>query len=160
MLDPVVITRAMRTLTIPLKGIYFDQIAAGIKPEEFRLVTPFWRRRLVGQDYDLIELTRGYPKRGDTSRRLVLPWKGYRITTICHPHFGPNHVEVFAIDVARPAPASLKIGDWIECDLVTPRRHTRARLIANQDDLVTAGSLLADPTSGWRAATRDWAQAA
>jgi hypothetical protein len=156
----VELTRAMRTLTLPLKGIYFDQIAAGTKPEEFRLVTPFWRRRLEEQDYDLIELTRGYPKRGDTSRRLVLPWKGYRITTICHPHFGPDHVEVFAIDVARPAPVALKIGDWIESDLVTPRRHTRARLIANQDDLVTASSLLADPASGWRRATRDWGVAA
>jgi hypothetical protein len=51
--------------------------------------------------FDQIELTRGYPKRGDDARRLVLPWKGYRLTTIVHPHFGADPVEVFAIDVSR-----------------------------------------------------------
>jgi hypothetical protein len=30
-----------------------------------------------------------------------LPWKGYRLTTINHPHFGADPVEVFAIDVSR-----------------------------------------------------------
>lgn len=91
----------MRTLTLALKGEYFDAIKAGTKPEEFRQVTPYWRRRLEGQRFDRIELTRGYPKRGDSARRLVLPWKGYRLTTITHPHFGPDPVEVFAIDVTQ-----------------------------------------------------------
>lgn len=88
------------TLTLPLKGEYFDQIKAGTKPEEFRLATPYWRRRLQGRTYDRIELTRGYPLRNDGDRRLVIPWKGYRITTITHPHFGPDPVEVYAIDVS------------------------------------------------------------
>lgn len=91
----------MRTLTLALKGEYFDAIKAGTKPEEFRQVTPYWRRRLEGQRFDRIELTRGYPKRDDSARRLVLPWKGYRLTTITHPHFGPDPVEVFAIDVTQ-----------------------------------------------------------
>ena len=55
----------MRTLTLPLKGEYFDAIKAGVKLEEFRAATPYWRRRLEGQGFDQIELTRGYPKRGD-----------------------------------------------------------------------------------------------
>lgn len=55
----------MRTLTLALKGEYFDAIKAGTKPEEFRQVTPYWRRRLEGQRFDRIELTRGYPKRAD-----------------------------------------------------------------------------------------------
>ncbi|MCZ4321408.1 hypothetical protein [Pseudomonas anguilliseptica] len=55
-----------RTLTLPLKGEYFDQIKAGTKPEEFR---------------------------------LVLPWRGYRLAIITHPHFGETPVEVFAINV-------------------------------------------------------------
>lgn len=88
------------TLTLPLKGEYFDQIKAGTKPEEFRLVTPYWRRRLEGRTFDRIELTLGYPLRDDDARRLVLPWKGYRITTITHPHFGPDPVDVYAIDVS------------------------------------------------------------
>lgn len=87
------------TLTIPVNGIYFDQIRAGTKAEEYRLVTPFWTKRLVGRSYDQIVLTRGYPKADDASRRLVKPWRGYVVKTITHPHFGPDPVEVFAIDV-------------------------------------------------------------
>lgn len=89
----------MRILTLPLKGEYFDEIKAGTKPEEFRLATPYWRRRLEGRVYDLIELTRGYPKRGDTARRLVVPWMGCRLTIITHRHFGQEQAEVFAINV-------------------------------------------------------------
>ncbi|NBA95250.1 ASCH domain-containing protein [Pseudomonas sp. R5(2019)] len=89
----------MATLTLALKGEYFDAIKAGTKTEEFRLVTPYWRQRLEGRIYDQIELTKGYPKRDDQSRRLTLPWQGYRTTTLTHPHFGPEPVEVFAINV-------------------------------------------------------------
>ena len=93
----------MRTLTLPLKGEYFDAIKGGTKREEYRLATPYWRKRLADRSFDRIELTRGYPKREDASRRLVLPWKGYRMATITHPHFGPEPVEVFAIDVTQGA---------------------------------------------------------
>lgn len=55
----------MAKLTLALKGEYFDAIRAGTKLEEFRLVTPYWRKRLEGRHYDFIELTRGYPRRGD-----------------------------------------------------------------------------------------------
>ncbi|KPC02310.1 ASCH domain-containing protein (plasmid) [Pseudomonas amygdali pv. lachrymans] len=89
----------MATLTLALKGEYFDAIRAGTKPEEFRLVTPYWRKRLEGRIYDRIELTKGYPARSDSARRLSLPWRGYRVTTITHPHFGGAPVEVFAIKV-------------------------------------------------------------
>ncbi|UZZ09015.1 ASCH domain-containing protein [Ectopseudomonas mendocina] len=89
----------MSTLHLPLKGEYFDQIKAGTKPDEFRLANDYWRKRLVGRTYDRIELTRGYPKRDDADRRLVLPYRGYRLTTITHPHFGDQAVEVFAINV-------------------------------------------------------------
>ncbi|WP_407059203.1 ASCH domain-containing protein (plasmid) [Ralstonia syzygii subsp. celebesensis] len=88
-----------RVLTIPLKGAYFDQIKAGTKPEEYRPCTPYWRKRLEGREYDRIVLTLGYPKASDAERRLVLPWRGYRVQMITHPHFGPDPVEVFAIDV-------------------------------------------------------------
>lgn len=89
----------MADLIIPIKGIYFDQINEGTKPEEFRLVTPYWMRRLEGKTYDRIVLTKGYPKRDDASRRLVRPWRGFRMTTITHPHFGPDPVLVYAINV-------------------------------------------------------------
>ncbi|OZI26677.1 RNA-binding protein [Bordetella genomosp. 9] len=105
----------MADLTLSLKGEYFDAIKAGTKTEEYRLCTPYWKRRLTRQSkyadslvegsitvercYDRIILTRGYPKRDDQERRLILPWRGYTIQTITHPHFGPEPVQVYAIEV-------------------------------------------------------------
>jgi hypothetical protein len=95
----------MGDLTLPLKAEYFNAISAGTKPLEYRLRTPYWRKRIVGRAYDHIVLTLGYPSRGDSARRMVLPWRGYREETITHPHFGPEPVEVFAIDVTgTPTP--------------------------------------------------------
>jgi hypothetical protein len=88
-------------LYLPLKSEYFDAIEAGIKREEYRLATPYWRRRLEGREYRAIELMKGYPAASDLSRRLSLPWRGYTMKTITHPHFGPTPVKVFAIDVSR-----------------------------------------------------------
>lgn len=89
----------MADLILPLKAEYFDAIRDGTKNEEFRLRNDYWRRRLLGRSFDRIVLTKGYPKRDDTSRRLVLPWRGYVYRTLTHPHFGPSPVEVFAINV-------------------------------------------------------------
>ena len=97
----------MADLVIPLKAEYFNAIRDGQKVEEFRERTPYWRRRLEGRTFDRVVLTLGYPPAGDTSRRLVREWRGYRETTITHPHFGDKPVDVFAIDVAtvKTAPA-------------------------------------------------------
>lgn len=86
-------------LVLPLKAEYFNAIKAGTKPEEFRLRTPFWRKRLEGKTFDRVVLTLGYPARDDAARRLVLPWQGMRETTITHPHFGSEPVQVYAIRV-------------------------------------------------------------
>lgn len=86
-------------LTLPLKAEYFEAIQAGTKTEEFRLCTPYWRKRLEGRAYEGIVLTLGYPAAGDTRRRLERPWRGFRRALITHPHFGPKAVEVYAIDV-------------------------------------------------------------
>lgn len=90
------------TLYLPLKAVYFDQIRAGSKGEEYRLVTPYWSKRLEGRDYDRIVLTLGYPKGGGVEgvTRLTRVWRGYAVCTITHQHFGPSPVEVFAIDVS------------------------------------------------------------
>lgn len=91
----------MTDLTIALKREYFEQIKAGTKTEEYRLFNPTWISRLEGRSFDRIILTLGYPRRDDHSRRIVRPWRGYTIKTITHPHFGPDPVRVYAIDV-RP----------------------------------------------------------
>lgn len=95
-------------LQLALKAEYFDAIRDGTKTEEYRLANAYWRGRLyvVGsrttghRSFSGIVLTKGYPKRGDTERRMELPWRGFARKTITHPHFGPDPVEVFAIDVS------------------------------------------------------------
>lgn len=89
----------MTDLILPLKGEYFDQIKAGAKTEEYRLCNTYWQRRLKYRTFDRIILMRGYPRREDHERRLVLPWRGWRLKTITHPHFGPDPVDVYAINV-------------------------------------------------------------
>lgn len=94
-----------RTLTLPLKGEYFDQIKAGTKVEEYRLRSPYWSKRINGRAYDRIVLTRGYPTGGgvEGETRLTRQWRGYRTVKFTHPHFGDEPVRVFAIDVSAPA---------------------------------------------------------
>lgn len=99
----------MPTLHLNLKAEYFDAIAAGTKLLEYRLTTPFWRKRLEGRVFDAIELAKGYPARDDTARRLRLPWRGFEVQTITHPHFGDDAVEVFAIHVRHEPPLAATI---------------------------------------------------
>jgi hypothetical protein len=89
----------VKNLTLRLKGVYFDQIKAGAKSEEYRLVTPYWKKRLEGKTFDNIIITKGYPKSGDTERTLIRPWKGLEMTVINHEHFGEDDVLVYAIKV-------------------------------------------------------------
>jgi hypothetical protein len=86
-------------LHLPVKGEYFDKIKDGSKPEEFRLCTPYWRRRIDGKVFAGIWLTRGYPSIKERDRWLTRPWRGYEVKVITHPHFGPKPVEVYAIRV-------------------------------------------------------------
>jgi hypothetical protein len=90
----------MKTLILPLKSIYFDQIKSGAKLEEFRLCTPYWRKRLENRSYGFVTVTKGYPSRGDMERRMTFPWSGYVEKTIQHEFFGGEPVQVFAIKVS------------------------------------------------------------
>lgn len=91
----------MKTITLPVKAIYFDEIKAGTKTEEYRRVCPHWSKRLEFVTPDQVVITKGYPKRDDTERRLVFPWRGFTVKTITHEFFGPEPVEVFAIKVSN-----------------------------------------------------------
>lgn len=61
------------------------------------MCTPYWRTRLVDNPPDELVLTRGYARRDDATRRIVLPWRGCRVTTMRHAEFGPRRVQVYAI---------------------------------------------------------------
>lgn len=84
-------------LILPVKSEYFDQMVLGQKTFEYRLRTPYWRKRLEGKQFDKVVVTKGYPKRDDGARRLECIWSGYEEHTLTHPHFGPDPVEVFSI---------------------------------------------------------------
>lgn len=100
----------MKTLTLPLKKKWFDLIKAGIKKEEYREIKPFWEKRLLDykaikadvqalmfkryvlripydvckdypREYDSLVFTLGYPKAGDTERRLTFKGPKIRIGT-------------------------------------------------------------------------------
>lgn len=92
--------RQSRVLVLHLNGEYFDQIKSGAKHEEYRLRTPYWKKRLENRVYSRIELFRGYPKHTERDKCLSLPWRGGSVKTITHPHFGHEPVEVYAINVS------------------------------------------------------------
>lgn len=89
----------MANLQLAVKGEYFDAMKRGEKTEEYRLVNAYWGNRIYGRDYDRLIITRGYPRKDDASKRIDIPYDGYEIKTITHPHFGPEPVKVFAIMV-------------------------------------------------------------
>ena len=75
----------MATLYLSLKKKWFDKIKSGEKLEEYREFNEFWNKRLLWTNkypeelreefngfliFDSLVFTLGYPKAGDTSRRL------------------------------------------------------------------------------------------
>jgi hypothetical protein len=87
----------MKTLRLSLKTQYFNEIKAGTKTEEYRLCTPFWKKRIEGKRFDCVEIRLGYPKNGDESKIVRFAWDGYVNREIIHPHFGNKLVKVYAI---------------------------------------------------------------
>lgn len=88
-------------LVLAVKREYFEAMEAGKKSFEYRLFTPYWRKRLVDRNYGRVVITLGYPKKTDESRRLYFPWRGAVVEKITHKHFGPTPVVVFAIPTSE-----------------------------------------------------------
>jgi hypothetical protein len=86
-----------RSLVLPVKRVYFEQIASGEKQVEYRRCAAHWLNRLENRHYDEVVITLGYPKKDDTSRRIRFAYAGFRTTVITHEHFGPDAVLVLAI---------------------------------------------------------------
>lgn len=89
----------MANIIFNLKKQYFDDIKNGIKKEEYRLCTPYWKKRLENKKIENIIIRLGYPKKGDKEKELNFPYKGYEIKIITHPHFGNDPVKVYAIKI-------------------------------------------------------------
>ena len=83
----------MKTLTLSLKKQWFDMIKSGEKKEEYREINRYWIARLVSAmvpltgtvlsftDFDSLVFTLGYPKAGDTERRLTFKNPKIRVGT-------------------------------------------------------------------------------
>lgn len=84
----------MRTLHLNVKKEYFDQIKSGVKKEEYREVKPYWEKRLLNKEYDLVSFKNGYASNAPV---ISYPYKGYCIKKITHKHFGSEEITVFAI---------------------------------------------------------------
>jgi hypothetical protein len=95
----------MSNLHLNLKGEYFDKIKTGKKKWEYRLYNNYWKKRLTCENgvrfkrFTNIILRRGYPAKDDLGKQIIRPFKEIKITTILHPHFGKDAVDVFAIKV-------------------------------------------------------------
>lgn len=87
----------MKTLYLPLKAKWFNQILDGTKPFEYRLKNAYWKKRLEGRHYDRIQFSLGYPKKTDTARHIVYPYRGYEVQTIISEEWGDDPQEVYAI---------------------------------------------------------------
>ncbi len=86
-------------LRLPVKREYFDQIKSGQKLEEYRAITPYWKKRIEGKTFDRVIITLGYPKSDDLDRMLFRAWRGYVTKTIIHKHFDFKPTKVYAIRV-------------------------------------------------------------
>ena len=86
-----------KILHLHLTFQYFDEIKAGKKSEEFRNAE-YWRPRLDAGNYTHIRLWRAYQKKSPETV-IDLPYKGYELKTITHPHFDNVQTLVCAIDV-------------------------------------------------------------
>lgn len=45
----------MKILHLTLKKEWFDMVASGEKPEEYREIKPYWQSRLEGKHYDAVQ---------------------------------------------------------------------------------------------------------
>ena len=91
-----------RVLVLRMKARWWDEIASGSKSVELRLQTEYWRKRLIGREYDEIHLWKGYPPKSETQFLLKRKWVSVVECEIVHEEFGPEPVKVFSIDVSEP----------------------------------------------------------
>ena len=95
-------------LHLHLKTEYFQQIAKGEKREEYREHNAYWVKKLVefpsglGRTFDGIVIYNAY--KPGPENRIEFPWRGWRLTGLTHPHFGPDEVTVFAIKLEHSTP--------------------------------------------------------
>ena len=66
---------ASRILHLNLRREFFAQIAAKTKRVEYREQKPYWRKRLEGREYDVIQFRNGY---ATNAPEMLVEFKGLR----------------------------------------------------------------------------------
>lgn len=92
------LSKMKRVLRLPVKAEYFEQIKAGTKTEEYRIIKEYWSKRLI-KEYDEVWVTLGYPSSDETDKIIKFKWTGYEIKKITHKEFGNKEVDVYAIQL-------------------------------------------------------------
>lgn len=99
-------------LHLVVKKKWLDQINSGIKKEEFRVVKPYWMKRLtnIGTDhkiplgqslfknFDVIKFRNGYSKKAPY---IIAEFKGIEVKEIIHEEFGRDEVSVYVIKIGE-----------------------------------------------------------
>ena len=86
-------------LVLNLKREYFQEIKIGTKKEEYRLCTPYWKKRIEGKSFDKVIIKLGYPKNSEMDKILKFKWNGYQIKEITHREFSNKPIKVYAIQL-------------------------------------------------------------
>lgn len=86
----------MAILHMTLHRKWFDQIATGMKTEEYRTNKPYWQRRLIGRKYDAIIFRNGY---ASDAPAMKIEYLGYELKTITW-NSGVTE-EVFALKLGK-----------------------------------------------------------
>ena len=79
------------TLHLNLHREFFAAIAAGKKRAEYRDRTPYWRRRLEGREYEVIQFRNGYATLAPV---MVVEFRGLR-------RYGQSRTGYYAIRLGR-----------------------------------------------------------
>lgn len=93
----------LKSLHLNVETKYFNDVLLGVKKEEYRLLTKYWKNRLIGKDgkprqFRDIQYKLGYPSSEDVDRVITFPWNGFEIKeNFTHPKFGSDPQTVFAI---------------------------------------------------------------
>lgn len=91
----------MKTLTLHVKREWFHLMQQFKKHVEYRKLTPYWCQRIIGEDFDCVEICLGYPKKKDKGRRLLFKYEGYCVKVISHPHWNWEDTDVIAIKLGK-----------------------------------------------------------
>lgn len=88
----------MAKLFLTIKKQYFDEISLGIKTEEFRIVKPYWEKRIINKEYSHIIFQNGYNR---NSPKLKVEYLGYELKKITHEFFGNKETTIFALKLGK-----------------------------------------------------------